>query len=148
MDLCENVPGICSYMAERERRLCELYRFMALSVPQGEAKTLLERLAARGQEFLQKLEESKQTGVFQNRPCELPDTGFFDTLEPPDAPGQSIPEILIFAIWSKHDSYLLCEEAARSCAVAEVKQFWLVLAEEERRHRLELESCYQDETIA
>lgn len=143
MLFCESVAEICAVVGRRQKMLCELYRFIAASVQSPEAKALLERLAKREEEFLGKLDESGRTGEFRNRPCDLSDEGLFRSIEPPDLPSQTIPEILAFAIGSKHDGYLFCREAARRCAVAKLNKLWLALAEEERRHRLELESCYR-----
>lgn len=148
MPICQSTGDVYAIMMEREVKSCTLYRFVAKSVQDEESKTLLERLAQRAEEYLEKLEASKRRGHFENRPCSLTDSAFYTTiLQTGSGPGHSAPEILMFAISNKHDGYLKCREAAQQCQDAEQKKLWLALAEEERRHRLELESYYEKEVI-
>lgn len=138
---------VYAVVTEREVKAAVLYRFAAQSA-QGEAKALLERLYQRGETFLAKLEEGRKSGGFKNEKCSLPDYGYFKTLLPTsDKPGRRVPEILMFAIRTKHDDYRICKEAAEKCATSPVKELWLLLAEEHRRQRLELETYYQKEVI-
>ena len=139
---------VYAVVAEREVKAAVLYRFAAQSA-QGEAKTLLERLYQRGETFLAKLEEGRKNGGIKSEKTSLPDYGYFKTLPPTsttDNPGRRVPEILMFAIKTKHDDYRLCSEAAEKSAPP-VRDLWLTLAEEHRRHRLELEAYYQKEVI-
>lgn len=148
MPQCKTVEEVYAFMEEREVKSCVLYRFAAQSVAGNEAKALLERLAQRGEAFMEKLSASRKSGLFRSKPCNLPDNSFHNTiLETPKSPGQSLPEILMFAIKSKHGGYLLCKEAAQQSQGAEVKKLWLALAAEERTNRLELESYYEKEII-
>jgi len=145
----KNKAEIYAFMVEREVKSCGLYRYLAQSVAGRQAKTLLERLAQKEEQYRQKLEESKKSGVFTNKRCNLPDNSFFKTIyETPASPGQTLPQILMFAIKTKHDDYLACNDAASHCQEGELRKLWLALAEEERINRLELESFYEKEVIS
>lgn len=139
---------VYAFMEEREVKACALYRFVAGSVADPEAKALLERLAQRCEAFLEKLAAGRKEGSFTGKPCALPDRAYCDTiLDVPKSPGQSLPEILMFAIKVKQDGYRLCRESAQKSQASEVKRLWSALAEEERTSRLELESYYEKEII-
>lgn len=148
MPICHSIDEVYAFMMEREVKSCALYRFVAKSVQDEESKVLLERLAQRAEEYLQKLEASKKRGHFENRACSLTDSAFYTTiLQTGSGPGHRVPEILMFAIRNRHDSFLKYRESAQQCQDAGQRKLWLALAEEERRHRLELESYYEKEVI-
>lgn len=148
MPECQSIDEVYAFVMEREVKACVLFRFAAQSAEERDAKALLERLYQRGEAYLEKLTRSRKSGRFQAKPCTLADSAYYKTIrEAPAQPGQRIPQILIFAIKSKHDDYLLCHEGARRSQHPQVKRLWLALAEEKRRQRLELESYYEKEVI-
>lgn len=145
---CRSTDEVYAFITEREVKGCVLFRFAAQSAENGEAKALLERLYQRGEAFLEKLCQARQSGVFTNRECTLADQGFYQTMMPaPGEPGRRVPEVLMFAIRNKHDDYLLCQEAADLSRDSAARKLLLTLAEENRRQRLELESYYEKEVI-
>lgn len=145
---CGTLEEIYSFMMQRETKGCVLYRIAADAAAEKEAKALLEKLAQRGDAYLEKLHGSRPIAVFTNRPCKLPDRSFFSTLEEaPRGTGVLPPEILMFALCKENEDYRVCKEAAQRSRVASNKKLWLALAEEERRQRLELESFYEKEVI-
>jgi rubrerythrin len=148
MPNCQSMEEVYAFVTEREVKSCVMYRFAAESVVEEQAKLLLEKLVQRGEAYLEKLAQSRKSGVFKNRGCNLPDRSFFSTIKVvPEKPGQRLAEILMFAISSEQDDYRVCKDAAQKCQVAPLKSLWLALAEEERRQRLELESYYEKEVI-
>lgn len=145
---CSSIEEVFAVIAERESKAIALYRGAAERV-QGEAKKLLERLYQRAEGFLAKLEEGKRNSTFKIRECALPDYRYFKTMAPPSyaTPGERVPEILIFAIMTKHDDYLMCKRTADKAGNTINRELWLLMAEENRRQRLELEAYYEKEVI-
>lgn len=145
---CRNKQEIFGFMVQREAECAQLYRSVAKSRQKKEVRELLERLALRSEAYLERLRESENSGTFINTPCFLHDNSFFSTIQHTTAvPGESVPEVMMYAIAKKQEGFLVCREASRQCKRPERQKVWLELAEEERTHRLELESYYEKEII-
>lgn len=145
---CRNKQEIFAFMLRRESECSRLCRAAAQSQRKKEVRDLLERLARRSEAYLERLRESENSGTFINTPCNLHDNSFFSTIQHTTAlPGESVPEIMMYAIAKKQEGFLVCSEAARQCRRPERQSLWQALAEEERTQRLELESYYDKEII-
>lgn len=142
------IEDILEFALEKEDAAYRLYKSAARMTANPAAKKLFEEMAdqeARHKKFIQQLDREKIT---QYKFKEVPDLKISDYLvDVPYREEMSYQEILVFSMKSEEKSCRLYTEAASLTDDPDLKNLFLMLANEEKKHKFHLESIYDDKVL-
>lgn len=145
----DSMNELLGYAMQREEEASFLYRQAAGIARNAESKDMFLKLAEIEDGYRQLLSQFRDDGSLPNTPVVLPDNRLCETLpDQPLEPDMALPEILMYAIKKEQKAFTLYSEAAHSCNEPHIRKALLVIAEEERRRRLELEAFFEKEVIS
>lgn len=142
MENFESVDEILNFAIGREIEAIRLYIDLAGKVNKPEMRNVLKGFAKEEQEHKIKLEDAKTAGmVLQDE--EVGSLDIADDIEGREVrPDMSYRDILIFAMKKENFSVKLYTDLAKMAQDEEMKDMFLLLAQEETEHKLRFEMEY------
>ncbi|MGB2809144.1 MAG: ferritin family protein [Sedimentisphaerales bacterium] len=142
MEDFESVDEILDFAIGRENDAIRLYIDLAKKVEKPEMQKVLKGFAMEEEEHKIKLEDAKAIG-FVLKEEEVGSLGIADDIEGGEIrPDMSYADILIFAMKKENVSVQLYTDLAKMAQDEEIKDMFLLLAQEETEHKLRFEMEY------
>ena len=140
--LLRTFEDILDYAIEQETQANSFYKHLAQDVQKSELREALEDFAV--QEFQHKIHlEGVRDGEVKLTPEEVGSLDIAEHLKPiPVREDMSYPELLAFAIQKEAHAEQLYLKLASITKREEVKKVFMLLAQEEAQHKLNLEIEY------
>jgi rubrerythrin len=142
------IEDILEFALEKEDAAYRLYKSAAKMSVKASAKKLFEEMAeqeASHKRFIQQLDKEKIAQyAFKN----IPDLKISEYLvDVPYREDMTYQEILVYSMKSEEKSCRLYSEAETLTDDPELKKLFLMLANEEKKHKFYLESIYDDKVL-
>jgi rubrerythrin len=142
------IEDILEFALEKEDAAYRLYKSAAKMSVNASAKKLFEEMAeqeAAHKRFIQQLDKEKIAQyTFKN----IPNLKISEYLvDIPYREDMTYQEILVYSMKSEERSCRLYSEAETLTDDPELKKLFLMLANEERKHKLYLESIYDEKVL-
>jgi rubrerythrin len=138
----ESIDEILDFAIGREIEAIRLYLDLAGKVNKPEMRKALQGFAKEEQEHKIKLEDAKAIG-FVLKDEEVGSLGIAEDIEGGEfRPDMSYADILIFAMKKENVSVQLYTDLAKMAQDEEMKDMFLLLAQEEAEHKLRFEMEY------
>jgi rubrerythrin len=142
MESFRSVDEILDFAIGREIEAIKLYRELAHQVEKPEMRKVLEDFAKEEQEHKTKLEAAK-AGESVLKEEEVGSLGVADYVVGGEArPDMSYADVLILAMKKENVSVRLYTDIAKIAQAQELKDMFLLLAQEEAQHKLRFEIEY------
>jgi rubrerythrin len=142
MESFRSVDEILDFAIGREIEAIKLYRELAHQVEKPEMRKVLEDFAKEEQEHKTKLEAVK-AGESALKEEEVGSLGVADYVVGGEArPDMSYADVLILAMKKENVSVRLYTDIAKIAQAQELKDMFLLLAQEEAQHKLRFEIEY------
>jgi rubrerythrin len=142
MENFESVDEILDFAIGREIEAIRLYTDLANKVEKPEMRKVLQDFAMEEQEHKIKLEDAKAIG-FVLKEEEVGNLGIADDIEGGEIrPDMSYADILIMSMKKENVSVQLYTDLAKMVQDEEMKDMFLLLAQEEAEHKLRFEMEY------
>jgi rubrerythrin len=142
------IEDILEFALEKEDAAYRLYKSAAKMSVNASAKKLFEEMAeqeAAHKRFIQQLDKEK---IAQYTFKSIPNLKISEYLvDIPYREDMTYQEILVYSMKSEERSCRLYSEAETLTDDPELKKLFLMLANEERKHKLYLESIYDDKVL-
>lgn len=142
------IEDILEFALEKEDAAYRLYKSAAKMSLNASAKKLFEEMAeqeASHKRFIQQLDKEK---IAQYAFKKIPDLKISEYLvDVPYRGDMTYQEILVYSMKSEEKSCRLYSEAETLTDDPELKKLFLMLANEERKHKFYLESIYDDKVL-
>lgn len=142
------IEDILEFALEKEDAAYRLYKSAAKMSANAPAKKLFEEMAeqeAAHKRFIQQLDKEK---IARYTFKSIPDLKISEYLvDIPYREDMTYQEILVYSMKSEERSCRLYSEAETLTDDPELKKLFLMLANEERKHKLYLESIYDDKVL-
>lgn len=143
-----SIEDILEFALEKEDASYRLYKSAAKTSLNLSAKKLFEEMAeqeAVHKRFIQQLDREK---IVRYALKNVPDLKISEYLvDIPYREDMTFQEILQFAMKSEEKAYRLYAEAESMTDDPELKKLFLMLANEEKKHKFRLESMYDDKVL-
>ena len=139
------VRAVLGYAVEKEMEAQERYTEMAGMAERETTKELFLRLAGMEGEHKEKLQAMSTRDIGDYRLENVPDLFVSEKLgEREFSPGMGVLEAIALAIKAEESSMNLYLDAARGIPEGDDKKIFAVLAQEEKEHKLLLETEYEE----
>jgi rubrerythrin len=142
------IDDILEFALEKEDASYRLYKSAAKTSLNPAAKKLFEEMAeeeAAHKRFIRQLDREK-IAQYQYRPA--PDLRISEYLvDIPYRGDMTYQEILVYAMKGEEKAYRLYSEAETMTDDPELKKLFIMLANEEKKHKYRLESLYDDHVL-
>ncbi|MGQ9630499.1 MAG: ferritin-like domain-containing protein [bacterium] len=140
---------IIDFAIERETEAFKFYREAGKRADRTSAKTMFRELASEEQKHEKLLRDVKGKGMDSYEIKSIPDLKIGDYLSDLTYnPGMGYQEILIMAIKREERSHNLYNDMLRDCSDADLRKLLEFLAQEEAKHKLRLETEYDDVVLS
>lgn len=148
MQAFESVDGVLDFAISREEEAYEFYTDLASSLNRADLKTLFQQFAEEERGHRRKLEAVKQGKKLAPAEKQVLDLKMSDYLVA-GKPGKemSYQEVLILAMKKEKASFKLYTDLADRVPGEDLKNTFLLLAQEEARHKLRFEVEYDNEIM-
>ena len=141
----EKLNEIIDFAIEEERKAFELYSKTAEKVDDKGASEMLKSMADMEKGHEQKLKTFKEGKVEKFEAEKVQDLKIGDYLVDVEInENTSVQDVLIFAIKSEKKSYDLYTDLSKVYVDQDKKEFLLTLADDELKHKNDLEKYYDD----
>jgi len=148
MQQFKDIRDVFDFAIEKEEASFQLYTKAAAMVESTASRKMLEEMA--GQELGHKrlLQGMDREKVREYRFVKVPDLKIGDYLVDVEyRDDMTFQEILVFAMKAEEKAAQLYSEASHLTDVPEIQRMLLMLANEEKRHKFNLESLYDDKIL-
>lgn len=140
---------IIEFAINEETEAAKFYNKLQGMVKHDWSKKIMKELEEMELGHKKILENFEKEGIAEFTAPEIPDLKISDYLEEVKAAeGMSYQDILITAMKKEEKAKNLYLDLAKKSATPETKNLFLKLAGEEAKHKLQLETVYDDEILA
>ncbi len=139
---------IMEFAIEKEQEAADLYRDLSEESERAGVREMFLGLSKQEEGHKAKL-QAMDRGAFPGKGAsEIPDLKIGDYLSPVSiGPDSSYQDILIFAMKREDASVQLYKDLASHAEAGDAKQVFETLAEEEKKHKLNLETEYDEHVL-
>ena len=139
---------IIKFAIENEIAAAKLYHDLAAQTNRSGTREMFTELAKQEEGHRNKLEKHGCEGLPGGGTVEVPDLKIGDYLVDVDIkPDSSYQDVLIFAMKKEDSAVQLYNDLAGHSADAGVKELFVSLANEEKKHKLRLETEYDEHVL-
>jgi rubrerythrin len=139
---------VIRFAVGKEEEAARTYAGLARSAKGADVKKMFEELSKQEEGHKAKLLKIEVSGLPSKPVSKVPDLKISEYLaEAAVGPGASYQDILIFAMKREEASTGLYSELAKAATNESVCSLFLLLAEEEKKHKLRLEKEYDDNVL-
>jgi rubrerythrin len=143
----DTVDEVLDFAIAREIEAHDFYKDLAETVQKPDLRKTLQNFAIDELEHRVKLKAVK-AGKFRIKPERIGRLGIADILKPMQPrPGMSYVETLVIAMRKEKEAFKLYVDLAKVAQAKKLKNMFLLLAQEEANHKLQLEIEYDLETF-
>ena len=143
----DSIDEVLDFAISREIEAHDFYKDLAETVQKPDLRKTLQNFAADELEHRVKLKAVK-AGKFRIKPERVGHLGIADIARPMQPrPGMSYVETLIVAMRKEKKAFKLYIDLANMAQTEKLKHMFLLLAQEEANHKLQLEIEYDLETF-
>lgn len=143
----DSVDEVLDFAISREIEAHDFYKDLAETVQKSDLRKTLQNFAVDELEDRVKLKAVK-AGRFRIKPEQIGYLGIADIVRPMQPrPGMSYAETLIVAMRKEKEAFKLYVDLANMAQTEKLKHMFLLLAQEEANHKLQLEIEYDLETF-
>lgn len=145
----KSLQDVIKFAVSKEEAAYQLYHTTAQKVQQPAARKMLEEMAAQELGHKRMMEAMTAEKLAQYDAVKVPDLKISDYLVDVEVTeGMSFRDVLVFAMKSEEAAYRLYTAAEALAEAPEVKQALSLMASEEKKHKYQLESLYDDKFLA
>lgn len=149
MERFKTLQDVITFAVGKEEAAYQLYSTTAQRVKSPAARKMLEEMAAQELGHKRMMEAMTQEKLAQYNFQKVPDLKIGDYLLDVEVKeGMSFQEVLVFAMKSEEAAYKLYTAAEALAEAPEVKDALRLMASEEKKHKFQLESLYDDKVLA
>ena len=139
---------VISFAIGKEQEAVELYERAQGLVELPHVKAMFKEMAAEERGHKAKLEKATQEKVEGYTPKAVPNLKISDYLvEVPLGPDMNYQDVLILGMKEEEQAYKLYSDMAARSESAELKKLFQMLAQEEAKHKLNLETEYDERIL-
>jgi rubrerythrin len=143
-----NFEEVTAFAVEKEAGAVALYEEASRMTVRAEARKMFEELAAEERRHREILEGLNKKNVSGYTPKDVPDMKIGDYLtEVEFSPDMNYRDILVLAMKREEKSKRLYAELANRTDDPEIKKLFEALAQEEAKHKLALETEYDEHIL-
>jgi rubrerythrin len=143
----DSIDEVLDFAISREIEAHDFYKDLAETVQKPDLRKTLQNFATDELEHRIKLKAVK-AGKFRIKPERVGRLGIADIVRPMQPrPGMSYAETLIVAMRKEKKAFKLYVDLANMTQTEKLKNMFLLLAQEEANHKLQLEIEYDLETF-
>jgi len=140
---------VITFAVRKEAESANIYQVYADLVESSNIKDMFKQMREEELKHKEKLESIKEKDISQYDLTDIPDMKISDySTEEEFDPDMRYPDALMLAIKREEKSYKLYQDLASGCGNQELKKLFLVLAQEEAKHKLKLEDEYDKTVLA
>jgi len=148
MQQFEDIREVFDFAIEKEEASFQLYTKAAAMVTSTASRKMLEEMAEQELGHKRLLQGMDREKVHEYRFVKVPDLKIGDYLVDVEyRDDMSFQEILVFAMKAEEQAARLYSEASHMTDVPEIQRMLLMLANEEKKHKFNLESLYDDRIL-
>lgn len=149
MEHFSSLQAVIAFAVGKEEAAYQLYHTTAQHVQQPAARKMLEEMAAQELGHKRMMEAMTAEKLAQYDTVKTPDLKISDYLVDVEiTEGMSFRDVLVFAMKSEEAAYKLYTAAEALAEAPEVKQALRLMASEEKKHKYQLETMYDDRVLA
>ncbi len=139
---------ILEFAIEKEQEAADLYRDLGEKSDRAGTKEMFLELSRQEEGHKARLQAMDRDAFPEKGNAEIPDLKIVDYLSPVEiGPDSSYQDVLIFAMKREGDAVALYSRLANDAGDEAGKNLFLTLAEEEKKHKLRLETEYDDNVL-
>jgi rubrerythrin len=139
---------IVEFAIEKEQEAADLYRDLSGKSDRAGTKEMFMELSRQEEGHKAKLQSMSREAFPERGAAEIPNLKIVDYLSPVEiGPDSSYQDVLIFAMKREGDAVALYSRLAEDAGDEGVKNLFLSLADEEKKHKLRLETEYDDNVL-
>ncbi|MHC4598567.1 MAG: ferritin-like domain-containing protein [Planctomycetota bacterium] len=139
---------ILDFAIEKEQEAADLYRDLGEKSDRAGTKEMFLELSRQEEGHKAKLQAMNREVFPEKGAAEIPDLKIVDYLSPVEVgPDSSYQDVLIFAMKREGDAVALYTRLAADAGDDAGKTLFQNLAEEEKKHKLRLETEYDDNVL-
>jgi len=143
-----DIGDVFGFAIEKEEASYQLYTKAAAMVEPAASRKMLEEMAEQELGHKRLLQGMDREKVHEYRFVKVPDLKIGDYLVDVEyRDDMTFQEILIFAMKAEEKAAQLYSEASHLTDVPEIQRMLLMLANEEKKHKFNLESLYDDKIL-
>jgi rubrerythrin len=148
MQLFKDIREVFDFAIEKEEASYQLYTKAAAMVASTASRKMLEEMAKQELGHKRLLQGMDREKVHEYRFVKVPDLKIGDYLVDVEyRDDMTFQEILVFAMKAEEQAARLYSEASHMTDVPELQRMLLMLANEEKKHKFNLESLYDDKIL-
>lgn len=149
MDSFKTLQDVITFAVEKEEAAYQLYHSTAQRVQSPAARKMLEEMAAQELGHKRMMEAMTQQKLAAYNFARVPDLKISNYLVDVEVTeGMSFRDVLVFSMKSEEAAYQLYTDAERLADDPEIKNALRLMATEEKKHKLHLETMYDDKILA
>jgi len=145
----QNLEALISFAIEKEKEAAEFYESNSESESMSGKKEMLKEFAAEERKHQRMLEDYLQTGVAENLDgyrfewiADIKRSDYVDAME--YRPGMAYNELLMLAMKREEAALKLYNQLLDKADNEDAKTLFKMLCQEEAKHKLALETMYDD----
>lgn len=143
-----DIGDVFGFAIEKEEASYQLYTKAAAMVESAASRKMLEEMAEQELGHKRLLQGMDREKVHEYRFVKVPDLKIGDYLVDVEyRDDMTFQEIMIFAMKAEEKAAQLYSEASHLTDVPEIQRMLLMLANEEKKHKFNLESLYDDKIL-
>jgi rubrerythrin len=149
MESFQSVDGVLDFAIDREQEAVDFYTDLAAKVKRPDMKSLFKQFAEeeKGHKAkLQGVKQGKQLLPAEKQVLDLQMSDYLVAEEPTE--GLTYQKALILAMKKEKVSFKLYTDLAATAPSDDLKNTFLILSQEEARHKLRFEVEYDNEVMA
>jgi len=140
-----SIDDILDFAINAEQEAVDFYNSLAENSKTEDMKYVFFSFAQEEMEHKSKLTKIKHEGTYQMEPAHIIDLKISDyTVNVKPTPGMSYQEALVLAMNKEKAAFKLYLELSKRASSEEMKEVFLVLAQEESKHKLRFEIEYDE----
>lgn len=149
MENFKTLQDVINFAVTKEEAAYQLYSATAQHVQSLAARKMLEEMAAQELGHKRMMEAMTQEKLAQCDLSKVPDLKIGDYLLDVEVKeGMSFRDVLVFAMKSEEVAYKLYTAAETLADAPEIKNALRLMANEEKKHKYQLETIYDDKVLA
>ncbi len=149
MERFKTLQDVITFAIDKEEAAYQLYSATAKQVQSPAARKMLEDMARQELGHKRMMEAMTQEKLVQHDLTAVPDLKIGDYLQDVEVKvGMSFRDVLVFAMKSEELAYQLYTAAGALADAPEVRDALRLMANEEKKHKYQLETMYDDKILA
>src|SRR3974390_1805992 len=149
MQLFKDIGEVFDFAIEKKEASYRLYSKAAAMVTSPATRKMLDEMAEQELGHKRLLQGMDRDKVHEYRFVKVPDLKIGDYLVDVEyRDDMTFREILVFAMKAEEAAFRLYSEASHLTDVPEIQRMLLMLANEEKKHKFNLESLYDDKILS